>query len=181
MSFDGFIQFDKDGLGIKGSSTDDAHKGDDCWCGLLGFDFGVDLPTMRSSKSGGSVTTERANFKDITITKELDKASPKLLEALAKGAMMKKVVIELCRPLAAALGSDVVYTAYLTVTLEEAYVTKVDSFCSATYALPMEAISMNYGKITVKYQQLDLAKGGVGSANVEIQWDCNTNRGSMKS
>ena len=181
MSFDGFIQFYKDGLGIKGASTDDAHKGDDCWSGLLGFDFGVDLPTLRASKSGGSTTTERADFKDITITKEIDKASPKIMEAMAKGAMMKKVVIELCRPLAAALGGDVVYTPYLTVTMEEVYITKVDDYCSSNYALPMEAVCFNYGKIGLKYQQLDLAKGGLGSAKVEVNWDCNTNRGSQKS
>lgn len=177
MSFDGFIKFP---LGIKGASTEKDHGGSDGWSGLLGFDFGVDLPTLRQSKSGGSTTSERANFKDITVTKEVDCASPKLLEALASGAVFETVQIDLCRPIAKALGSAV-FSPYLIITLSQAYLTKVDSFCSATYSRPMEALCFNYGKIKIQYFSYDLKTGVVGSLKPEIEWDCSTNRGTKKS
>ena len=71
-----FIKFD----GVDGEAKDKDHKG---WSDLLSMTWGV-------HKAGGGATgqTRRrgvATVEDVVITKELDKSSPKLAEAVLYG------------------------------------------------------------------------------------------------
>jgi len=86
MAFDAFMKIN----GVVGESTDDQHKE---WIELLSFSWGVQQPKSVVS-SAGSLAAERADFGDFSITKVIDKASPKLATACASGEHFSEVKIE---------------------------------------------------------------------------------------
>ena len=90
MAFDAFIKIE----GIPGESTDDKHKD---WIEVLSYSTGVSQPSAGSASSGGGASSERADFQDFSIVKTLDKASPKLALACARGEHIPTVTLELCR------------------------------------------------------------------------------------
>jgi type VI secretion system secreted protein Hcp len=65
--------------GVQGESTDDKHKD---WIELDSFSWGV-ARTSSAAASG-----------DITITKAVDRSSPKLAECRAKGSGFPEVIID---------------------------------------------------------------------------------------
>ena len=71
-----YIKFD----GIDGESLDKDHKG---WSDLASFGQALHQP----GGSGTGATRRRGDviMEDLTCSKELDKASPKIAEAVAKG------------------------------------------------------------------------------------------------
>ena len=81
-----YIVFD----GVKGEAKDKDHK---AWSDLLSFGQGIHQP------GGGATGATRRRgdviLDDITCTKELDKASPKIAEAVCKGKVFPKVEIHL--------------------------------------------------------------------------------------
>src|SRR5579859_96405 len=105
MAFDAFLKID----GVPGESTDDKHKD---WIEVLSFNGGMTQPSSATASSAGGGTTERVNFHDFSVTKVLDKASPKLYEICANGKHIKSVTLELCRA-----GGDKL--KYMEVKMEE--------------------------------------------------------------
>ena len=82
-----FIKFE----GVDGEVQSGSYRG---WCNALSFSQGQSLPD-----GGAGTTRQRANvvFEDIVVVKELDKASPKLAEAVCKGKVFPKVEIHLTK------------------------------------------------------------------------------------
>ena len=78
----GFVKFD----GIEGESTDKAHKG---WIDVLSVSHGV-TPGDAAARQA----ERKRQHKPVTITKPIDKASPLLAEALASGAVLANVRID---------------------------------------------------------------------------------------
>ena len=111
MAFDAFLKID----GIPGESTDDKHKD---WIEVLSYGLGIQQPASATASSSGGATSERANFQDFSITKALDKASPKLALACANGTHIASITLELCR----AGGDKLKYMEYkLTNCIISAY------------------------------------------------------------
>ena len=81
----GFIKFE----GVEGEAQDKDHKG---WSDLASFS-----QTLHKPGSGTGPTRRRGDvvLEDIVIVKEIDKASPKLAEAVCKGKVFPKVDIHL--------------------------------------------------------------------------------------
>ena len=81
-----YIKFD----GIEGEAKDKDHKG---WTDLESFSQGVSQP------GGGATGATRRRgdviMDDIMCTKELDKSSPKIAEAVCNGKVFPKVEIDL--------------------------------------------------------------------------------------
>jgi type VI secretion system secreted protein Hcp len=166
--FDCFLQID----GIPGESTDDRHKD---WIELLSYDHKVVQPTSATRSSAGGGSTGRSQHHDYVITKYVDKASPKLFEAVASGKHFSKAKIEICR----AGGSQV---KFMEITLEEVIISRVqqESFSAETAAnipkekiienFPTESVSLNYGKIEWVYTQ-QKRKDGSGGGNVTAKYD----------
>jgi type VI secretion system secreted protein Hcp len=75
--------------GVPGESTDDKHKD---WIEILSFSYGA---AQTSSASGGAGTG--AAIHDLVITKNIDRASPKLAECLTKGNNFGDVTLETWR------------------------------------------------------------------------------------
>ena len=62
MAIDVYLQID----GIKGESTDSAHKD---WIECISVEFGVIQPRSATASSGGGHTAERCEHKDIVVSK----------------------------------------------------------------------------------------------------------------
>jgi len=163
MAFDAFLKID----GIPGESTDDKHKD---WIEVLDFGFGIHQPASASASTAGGASAERANFSNFTITKTLDKASPKLALACADGTHIKQVTLEVCRA-----GGDKVkyYEVKLTNCIVSSY--EPDGKGHATDNLPSETLGFNYGKIEWTYVQQKRADGS-GGGQVAAGWDLQINK-----
>jgi type VI secretion system secreted protein Hcp len=150
--------------GIPGESTDAKHGE---WIDVLAFSHGVSQPGGGATTSR---TTERSRHEDFTVTKELDKSSPKLALACCNGMHIPEVVIEVCR---ADTGEK-----YMRYILNDVIVASVsqDGSSQGAEGKPMEEVSLSYGKISWSYTEMD-PMTGKAKGNVEAYWDLETNKG----
>ena len=98
----------------------------------------------------------------------LDKASPKLYDAVCTGKHIKEVILELCRS-----GGDKM--KYMEIKLEQVLISRVAPYGAAGDGFPTETLSLSYGKIKWAYTQ-QKRKDGAGGGNVSAGWDLTTNR-----
>jgi len=163
MAFDSFIKID----GIPGESSDDKHKE---WIELISYDHHIEQPASSTASSVGGATAERVNHGSFNFVHQLDKATPKLLEACCTGKHIKEVTIEFCRA-----GGDKV--KYMEIKLEQVLISAVtDNGSSAGESgFPTEKISLSYGKIKWTYTQQKRQDGSAGG-NVSAGWDLTANK-----
>ena len=155
-SFDAFLQID----GVPGEATESKHKD---WIELTSIQHHVSQPTSSTKGSAGGGATGRSVHEPFVITKFIDKATPKLYEAVSSGKHFKKMKIEVCRA-----GGDKV--KYYEVNLEEVLISSVStSGHGAGDELPSESVSLDYGKIEWIYTQQKRADGS-GGGNVAAKW-----------
>jgi type VI secretion system secreted protein Hcp len=147
--------------GIDGESQDASHANE---IDVLSFSFGV-TQTI-SDPSGGGGGAGKATFADISFSKRLDKASPKLYEACASGKHIAQAILTLRRD-----GEKGV--EYYKVTLSDVLVSSISTGGSAGDAVPTETLSLNYTRIEWEYtpQKDDGSTGG----SVKSGWDLSTN------
>lgn len=149
-----YIKFD----GIDGESTAD---GNDKWSELL-------MSNMHLHKTGaGEVGAARRRgtpiVEDIRCEKLLDKASPKIAEAVLSGKIFKTVDIHYKTSV-----SDDSRQTYLKVELKDVMVTSY-SISGGNQEKPIESFSLNFGEIKTTYTELDNAGGKKG--DVSYGWD----------
>jgi type VI secretion system secreted protein Hcp len=162
--FDTFMQID----GIQGEALDSNHKD---WIEVRAFSHEMQQPTSSTRGSAGGASTGRSVHGDFKITKFIDKASPKLYDALSTGKHIKKVKVEVCR----AGGTQM---KFYEITLEEVLVSNIQiaspDFRSTSTRdedhLPTEDVFLNYGKIEWVYTQQKRADGS-GGGNVTAKFD----------
>jgi type VI secretion system secreted protein Hcp len=150
-----FIKFD----GVEGECNDKDHKG---WSDILSFSQGMVQP-------GGGATgqTRRRGdvvMQDISIAKELDKASPKLAESVCNGKVFPKVEIHLT-----ASYTDAGRVTYYAYELKNVLVTSYNIGGSGqSEDVPTENVSLNFEEIKVTYTENDAA--GKKKGNIEYSW-----------
>jgi len=171
--FDSFLQID----GIPGESSDSNHKD---WIEVLSYGHEMVQPVSSTKSSAGGAATGRSQHGDFAITKFVDKASPKLYEAVSSGKHFSKAKIEVCR----AGGSQV---KFLEITMEQVMISKValdsdntslktsEAALQANDHLPSETVHLNYGKIEWVYTQQKRADGS-GGGNVTAKHDLTTGK-----
>jgi len=98
----------------------------------------------------------------------VDKASPKLAEAVCTGKSLPKVEIELT---ASCGGSRATYYPY---ELTNAIVTNCHVGSSTEDTTPIEVVSLNFEKIGTTYTQFD--DTGRSKGSVEYSWDTEANK-----
>ncbi len=143
--------------GIDGESTDEDHED---WIEVLAFSVGMSQPGGEATgptRRRGDVTIE-----DIVVVKELDKASPKLMEKCANGEVIPSLVLEVCHE---AEGPSVTYYKY---ELKNVMVTSFNGEGSTYDALPMETVTLNFEEIKITYTETD--SEGKSKGNVEFTW-----------
>ncbi len=144
-----FIRFE----GVDGEARNKDHIG---WCNALSFSQGQSLP----AGSAGSPQRGNVVFEDIVVIKELDKASPKLAEAVCKGNVFPRVEIHLTN-------TDLV--TYYTYELENVLIVGYRIGGSGySEHIPTEEISLSFEEIKVTYTEID--EGGRPKGNVVYEW-----------
>ncbi|MBC2713118.1 MAG: type VI secretion system tube protein Hcp [Desulfosarcina sp.] len=150
-----YIKFD----GVDGEAQDKDHK---AWSDLASFSQGLHQP------GGGATGAARRRgdviLDDLTCAKGLDKASPKIAEAICKGKVFPKVEIDLT-----ASFTDAGRVTYYRYELTNVAVTSYNIGGSGqSEEVPMEDFSLNFEEIKVTYTEND--SKGKSKGNVEYSW-----------
>jgi len=149
-----YIKFD----GIDGEAQDKDHKS---WTDLAAFSQLITKPGQ-----GTGATRRRGDviLEDLHCTKELDKSSPKIAEAVCKGKVFPKVEIHLT-----ASYTDSGRITYYAYELKNVQVVSYDiSGSGQADDVPMENFSLNFEEIKVTYTEND--NTGKKKGNVEYTW-----------
>jgi type VI secretion system secreted protein Hcp len=173
-----YIKFE----GIEGESQNADHKG---WSEIVSFSQGFNNPVSGTgtTRGRGAVAVQ-----DFIIVKQVDKASPKLAEAICQGKAFAKVEIHLTGPSAGSACQGTFYAYELKNVVITSY--KVTGSNPLAYALiapapdlilpysgpfivqavdaPMEEISLNFEEIKVTYTECDST--GAEKGNIEFSW-----------
>ena len=150
-----YIKFD----GVDGEAQDKNHKN---WSDILSFGQAHHQP------GGGATGATRRRgdviLDDITVAKELDKASPKIAESVCKGKVYPKVEIHLT-----ASYTDSGRVTYYAYELTNVLVTSYNvSGSGQSEDVPVEDFSLNFEEIKVTYTEND--NKGKSKGNVEYNW-----------
>ena len=150
-----YIKFD----GVDGEAQDKDHN---AWSDILSFSQGISQPG--GAATGATRRRGDAVMDDITVVKELDKASPKIAESVCKGKVFPKIEIHLT-----ASYTDAGRVTYYAYELKNALVTAYSiSGSGQSEDVPTEQVSLNFEEIKVTYTEADPA--GKKKGNVEYTW-----------
>ena len=161
MAFDAYMKIE----GIPGEALDNNHKD---WIEILEIRYMFNQDVSKTSSSAGGATAGRVICHDVHISKYVDKASPKLLEACASGQHIKTITIDLHR----AGGKQ---QKYLSIKLEEVIISSLSAGASQHGEFPSEDLELNYGRISLNYVQQKRIDGQ-GSGSITGGWDRVANR-----
>ena len=134
---DGYLQVQ----GIKGETTDDAHKD---WIEVLSLEWGDEQRAESPGEQAGPATVQ---FRDFIFTKVVDTASSSLYSACATGKTVKRVTLELC----AASGEREPYARIVLIDVAVVAVALAGVVGEGATTRPTERVSLRYGKISWKY------------------------------
>jgi type VI secretion system secreted protein Hcp len=151
-----FVKFD----GIDGEARDRDHLN---WSDVLSVNESLTLPD--GGATGSTRTRGAARYQDIVLSKELDKASVKLREALALGRVIPKVEIEIT-----ASYTDAGRVTYFRYELKNVVITSFDMNASGNDEAgpPTENVSLNFEEIKITYTERD--NDGTSKGNVEFTY-----------
>jgi len=134
-----YIKFD----GVDGECKDQAHNN---WINVDSVQLGAGRAI---SGAGTTRSAGPAIFKDISVTKWIDKSSPILMQGVCQGRVYPKVEIDV---VAAAGDPSSSNTNYTTYVLENVMVSSFSTHGSATGdPVPSEQLSLNFTKIEIEH------------------------------
>jgi len=139
--------------GIDGESTDDNHRD---WLEVFSFSMGMSQPW------DGSVGIGQIIMEDIVFVKQLDKATPKLMEKCAKGEVIPSVILEVSD-----VGNDKL--TFYKYELKNVIVSSFYSKGDITEIRQTETFTLHFEWFKVTYSEIDYA--GKLKGNVEFTWD----------
>jgi len=149
-----FVKFD----GVDGEVDDPDY---DKWCHAITFSQGQAIPI-----EGATGSTRRRGdvvFDSVVLVRELDKASPKLAEAVCKRRVFAKVDIHLTNTYVT--GRQTYYRYELKNAMVVGY-----SIGGSAYStdLPTEEVLVDFEEIKVTYTEF--ASDGTSKGNIEYSW-----------
>ncbi|WP_372797446.1 Hcp family type VI secretion system effector [Pontiella sp.] len=147
--------------GIEGESRDDTHKDE---IDVLSWSWGLSNSATTHISGGGGAG--KASFKDLTVTKYLDKSSPALMTRISDGRHIPSATLVVRK-----VGSDPL--EYLTITMTDIIVTSLSTGGSGGEDRLTENITLNFAEVEVEYipQKID----GSTEQSVEFGWDIQAN------
>ncbi|HET8756939.1 MAG TPA: type VI secretion system tube protein Hcp [Solirubrobacteraceae bacterium] len=154
---DYFLKLD----GIEGESMDAKHAN---WIDVDSWSWGENQPLQPAS--GGGAGAGKVHVRDFSFTTRVSKASPKLFLACASGTHLKEA-----RLVGRKSGKD--QGEFLTWTFSDVLVSSYETG-GTEQALPMDAVSLNFSKVTVAYKA-QKADGSLDAA-VTAGWDVKANK-----
>jgi type VI secretion system secreted protein Hcp len=149
--------------GIAGESQDDKHKRE---IDLESWSWGASQ--AGTSPAGGGGGAGKVSMQDFHFVMKVNKATPKLILACAKGDHIPKSVLT-CRK---AGGNQ---EEFLKYTFSDVLISSYQTGSSGgSDIVPTEQISFNYAKMEVEYKE-QKADGTLGGA-VKAGWDLKANK-----
>lgn len=141
--------------GIKGTSL---IKGYNSYFEVESFSQGS---SREVATAGTGRSRSKVNFGDAVIMKNIDAASPKLMEFIAQGKNIPKVEVHFTK------NSRGVHKPYLTYTFEKASLTSHQVSGGAGGGVS-ESFSLSYEKLTVSYYATD--RNGIVAASPTVSF-----------
>src|SRR5260370_22758288 len=142
---------------FKGESNDDKYKDT---IEILSYSLGVHNAGSGAVGAGSGVSKEI--FSDINIQKHVDKSSPNFFICCANGSHIDKAIVHVRK-------AGEKPQEYLTITMEEVFVSSYQDGGSDGSGLPMDSISLDFSKIEFKYSP-EKKDGSLDAANPK-GWD----------
>jgi type VI secretion system secreted protein Hcp len=128
---------------IPGDATARGHED---WIELNSVSDSIVLP-VSDAAAGSTRTRSVPQLSDVNASKLLDRTSPKLREALARGTIYPTVTIDIT---SVCEGEEVVLFQY---ELENVLVTSISFNASSGGDVPVEDLSLNYTKVQWTYHR----------------------------
>jgi type VI secretion system secreted protein Hcp len=139
---------------IRGEAT---AKGYESWIEVLSWSWGASNPTTVGAGTG--LSAGKVTVSDLSLMKVADSATPRLIDAVAKGVHFPKAALAIRR------SSD--GFEYMRVRLEEVMVSSDQ--LSAGGERPTESVSLSFARYVVDYTP------GPGKKTVSFGWDVGRN------
>lgn len=133
---------------------------------LFGYSHGI-AQHVTANVSNADRTTGRPMHQDFNVTKDVDKASPSLLQGCNEATVYKEVLVTVGRN----DGGTIV--KLFTYKMEDCIVSSI-SVSGGGGGKPVESISFNYSRIEWKYIA-QKEEGGAGG-NAVAKWDVSLNQ-----
>jgi type VI secretion system secreted protein Hcp len=157
MAVDMFMKIDT----VDGESKDKTHKKE---IDVLAWSWG--LSNSGSAHSGGGAGSGKVNVQDISFTKYVDSASPKLALACCDGKHFKDATLVVRKA-----GEKPV--EYIKIKMEEVLITSISHGGSGGEDRLTENVTLNFGKVSMDYTPQD-DMGAAGTA-IPMTWDIAAN------
>ena len=146
--------------GVAGESADANHSG---WTDILSVSWGA---SQAASISGGGAGAGKVSFSDLTVTANMDKATPTLLKMCAAGKHISKLEISFQKAGGTAM-------EFSKVTLTDVLVTGVQ-FAGASGGEQMQ-VNYSYQAAKVQHSYWVQDKSGSKGAETQMGWDVKGN------
>lgn len=156
---DYFLKLD----GIDGESTDSKHGKE---IDVLSWSWGA--TNAGSHALGGGGGAGKVSMQDFSFTMNVNKASPKLLLSCASGDHIKKAALT-CRK------AGKTQQEYLIIKFEELHVTSYQTGGSQGDIVPVDSITLNFGKI--EYEYSPQKPDGSLDTKIPMHWSLKENQG----
>jgi type VI secretion system secreted protein Hcp len=172
MSKDIYVDFHSAGGDIKGDSRDTKHAKT---VEVYSWSHLVRQPKSATSSTAGGHTSERCEHGEMVFTKDIDGATPKLLQACSAGTVINTVAIYFYR---AQGGKNTVGNPastqtrhqYLKIDLKNVIIGSVSPSVSDE-GIPAETFTLKYSAVKWTYDELDITGTKAGQVNIQGAWD----------
>jgi type VI secretion system secreted protein Hcp len=141
--------------GIDGGSLDRDHRN---WCDAVTFSHGLNHP---ASATGSTRRRGSVEYGALSITRRIDKASPKLEEAAARGNTIPRVTLHVT-----ASSADAGRVPYYQVVLTNVVITSY-TVQGSSESPPTEEVGLSFEQISVTFTEVDHTGGRGGSVTYE--------------
>ena len=142
---------------IKGESADQTHKDQ---IDVLAWSWG--LANSGTTQVGGAGGAGVASFRDLSLTKYVDKASPALMQKCANGGHMTEATLIVRK-------AGTTPIEYIKITMTEVMVTSVSTGGSGGEDRLTENITLNFAK--VKFEYVPTKPDGSPDTAIPMTWN----------
>jgi type VI secretion system secreted protein Hcp len=147
---------------FKGDTAIKGHEGE---VTVLSWSWATSQSRTATVGGGGA---GKVQLSELTFTKQIDSASPKLIETLLTGKQLREVILFVAAPGGA-------NTAILRIRLTDVFVSAVKtSGALGSNGLPMEEISLNFSGI--EYAVTPQDRSGKPGSPVTVKYDAKTGK-----
>jgi type VI secretion system secreted protein Hcp len=146
---------------LKGESQDKKHKDE---IDVLSWSWGVS--NSGSAHTGSGAGSGKAEVKDLSFTKLMDKASPTLFLSCLSGKHFPEATLVIRKA-----GEKPV--EYCKIKLSQVLISAVDTGGSSNGDRLTEVVHLNFGQVSLDYTPQD-DKGQAGTA-IPMSWDVSAN------